>query len=129
MSISPSIFRIVFIDSAVAASSGMTTWNSSSMNTSTCTSDSESTSPEETSAVSGLHVEEIGTPLHDRVGPATLALLRTSAPPALPSLQRGPMDVRLSSGAKTAIIVGAVIVGVLLIVGVLAVSKGPKLKP
>lgn len=38
-----------------------------------------------------------------------------------------PADIRLSRGAKTAIIVGAIVVGVLLIVGIVVVAA-PKVK-
>jgi hypothetical protein len=59
----------------------------------------------------------------DRLGAATLATLRTGAPMPGP-FTPAPSNLRLSSGAKTAIIIGAVIVGVLIIVGVVAL-KGP----
>jgi hypothetical protein len=40
-----------------------------------------------------------------------------------------PTEIRLSPEAKTAIIIGAVIVGVLIIVGAVVVAKPGKIKP
>jgi hypothetical protein len=48
------------------------------------------------------------------VNPARAALAGTALAPS-------PSDIRLSRGAKTAIIVGAIVVGVLLLVGVVVV--------
>jgi hypothetical protein len=65
---------------------------------------------------------------HARMGALTLEMLR-APPAALPVLGQTPTNIRLSEGAKTAIIVGAIIVGVLIIVGVIALSgKGAKPK-
>lgn len=59
---------------------------------------------------------------------AALARAPRLAPFAAAGLFRpDPAEIRLSRGAKTAIIVGAIVVGVLLIVGVVVVAS-PKVK-
>jgi len=59
-----------------------------------------------------------------------LALARMHAESAMPFQLDPPMkEVRLSSGAKTAIIITAIVVGALLIVGVIALSRPGKHVP
>lgn len=53
--------------------------------------------------------------------------MNVAAPSTLSRLPLTAEEIRLSRGAKTAIIVGAIVVGVLLIVGVVAVAKPHKL--
>lgn len=56
----------------------------------------------------------------------SLAVARMHAEQAMPFELDPPMkEVRLSSGAKTAIIVTAIVVGALIIVGAVALSRGP----
>lgn len=60
----------------------------------------------------------------------TLALARMRAEQALPFQLDPPMkEVRLSSGAKTAIIITAIVVGALIIVGAVALSRPGKRLP
>ena len=47
--------------------------------------------------------------------------------PAPSPLSPRPAEIRLSSGAKTAIIVGAIVGGILIIVGVIALQKPGRL--
>jgi hypothetical protein len=56
-------------------------------------------------------------------GPSTYDAPRTSFTPFAPL----PSGIRLSKGATTAIIVGAIVVGVLLIAGIVVLSKPGKL--
>lgn len=69
------------------------------------------------------------TPIDGRLGPATRdVLVRT--PNALSVPLRDPMEeVRLSKGAKTAIIVTAIVVGALIIVGVVVLARPGKHLP
>jgi hypothetical protein len=73
---------------------------------------------------------------HERAGAATLAMLRATTTyriggePTGVAFENGiqrntPANIRLSSGAKTAIIIVAIVGGILIIVGVLAL-RGPK---
>jgi hypothetical protein len=68
------------------------------------------------------------SPLDLRIGTLARAhsTLSTDAP-LLSPFAPAPGDVRLSRGAKTAIIVGAIVVGALLIVGIVVLSKPGKL--
>jgi hypothetical protein len=56
----------------------------------------------------------------------SLAVAQMRAEQALPFQLDPPMkEVRLSSGAKTAIIITAIVVGALIIIGAVALSRGP----
>jgi hypothetical protein len=59
-----------------------------------------------------------------------LTVARFRAENALPNRVAPPLqETRLSSGAKTAIIVGAIVVGVLILVGAIALSRPGKHLP
>lgn len=66
------------------------------------------------------------TPIDGRLGPATRdVLVRAPSPLSLP-LKDPTEEVRLSKGAKTAIIVTAIVVGALIIVGVVVLARPGK---
>ena len=60
------------------------------------------------------------------LGPVARAMLHETVPAPSPLSPR-PAEIRLSSGAKTAIIVGAIVGGILIIVGVIALQKPGRL--
>jgi hypothetical protein len=69
------------------------------------------------------------TPIDGRLGPAARdALVRSASPRSFP-LQDPTEEIRLSRGAKTAIIVTAIVVGALIIVGVVVLAKPGKHLP
>lgn len=57
------------------------------------------------------------------------AVALSRAPLSAPFLTPSPREIRLSSEAKTAIIIGAIVVGVLVIVGVASLAKPGKKLP
>lgn len=69
------------------------------------------------------------TPLDGRLGPAARdVLVRAPGPLSVP-LKDPTEEVRLSKGAKTAIIVTAIVVGALIIVGAVVLAKPGKHLP
>lgn len=67
---------------------------------------------------------DLTPPLRPIGGP--LSLVRAESLPRLSLFVPQPTEIRLSSGAKTAIIVGAIVVGVLLLAGIVVLSKPGK---
>lgn len=68
-------------------------------------------------------------PIDGRLGPAARdVLVRTPSPLSVP-LRDPTEEIRLSKGAKTAIIVTAIVVGALIIVGVVVLAKPGKHLP
>lgn len=68
-------------------------------------------------------------PIDGRLGPATRDVLVRSPSPLSVPLKDPTEEVRLSRGAKTAIIVTAIVVGALIIVGVVVLAKPGKHLP
>jgi hypothetical protein len=60
---------------------------------------------------------------------ARLALATSPQFGALQPLSPTPTEIRLSPEAKTAIIIGAIVVGILIIVGVVVIGKPGHIKP